>query len=131
MNFKIKIISHASVIVDLGEVKLLTDPWLFGNCFNDGWSLKKANLSEENITQDEINSITHLYLSHEHPDHFHIPSLKNLVSNINFSNVEILCKSDPRTKQDIVKILKKVWIQKIRHPFALQIPDNSSPFKKP
>ena len=112
MNFKIKIVSHASVIVDLGEVKLLTDPWLFGNCFNDGWSLKKANLSEENITQDEINSITHLYLSHEHPDHFHIPSLKNLVSNINFSNVEILCKSDPRTKQDIVKILKKFGYKK-------------------
>ena len=53
MNFKLKIISHASVFIDLGEVKLLTDPWLFGNCFNDGWSLKKANLSEENITQDE------------------------------------------------------------------------------
>ena len=83
MNFKLKIISHASVFIDLGEVKLLTDPWLFGNCFNDGWSLKKANLSEENITQDEINSITHLYLSHEHPDHFHIPTLKkSFVRNI-------------------------------------------------
>ena len=44
MNFKLKLISHACVFVDLGEVKLLTDPWLFGNCFNDGWSLKKANL---------------------------------------------------------------------------------------
>ena len=87
------------------------------------------DLQEKRTTDSEI--ITHLYLSHEHPDHFHIPSLKNLISNINFSNVEILCKSDPRTKQDIVKILKKVWIQKIRHPFALQIPDNSSPFKKP
>ena len=112
MNFKLKIISHACVFVDLGEVKLLTDPWLFGECFNNGWSLKKANLHEENITQDEINSITHLYLSHEHPDHFHIPSLKNLVSNINFSNVEILCKNDPRTKQDIVKILKKFGYKK-------------------
>jgi len=114
MNFKLKLISHACVLVDLGEVKLLTDPWLFGNCFNDGWSLKKANLSEENITQDEINRITHLYLSHEHPDHFHIPSLKSLVSNINFSNVEILCKNDPRTKQDIVKILKKFGYKKFK-----------------
>ena len=112
MNFKLKIISHACVFVDLGEVKLLTDPWLFGECFNDGWSLKKANLSEESITKDEVNSITHLYLSHEHPDHFHIPSLKNLITKYNFSNVQILCKNDPRTKKDIVKTLKTFGYKK-------------------
>jgi L-ascorbate metabolism protein UlaG (beta-lactamase superfamily) len=35
----IKFINHASVMFDLGEVRILTDPWYQGLVFNDGWSL--------------------------------------------------------------------------------------------
>ena len=35
----IKFINHASFIVEHNGVRLLTDPWLKGNVFADGWSL--------------------------------------------------------------------------------------------
>jgi hypothetical protein len=35
----IKFINHASVMFDLCEVRILTDPWYQGLVFNDGWSL--------------------------------------------------------------------------------------------
>ena len=115
MNFKLKVISHACVLIDLGEVKLLTDPWFFGQCFNNGWSLKKWDLLEENISKKDINSITHIYISHEHPDHFHIPSLKKLISdNKKLEDVEILCKNDLRTEKDILKTLIKFGYKRIK-----------------
>lgn len=115
MNYKLKIISHACVFIDMGEVKLLTDPWLFGECFNNGWSLKRSNLLKENISQKEINSITHIYISHEHPDHFHVPSLKSLISRSKrLSNAEIICKNDIRTEKDILKVLKKCGYKRIK-----------------
>ena len=98
MNYKLKLISHACILLDLGDIKLITDPWLFGECFNDGWSLKQKDLTIEKITEEEINSITHLWISHEHPDHFHIPSLKFLLSKIkDISNIEIILN---KLKQD-------------------------------
>ena len=107
LNYKIKLISHACVFIDLGEIKLITDPWLFGDCFNNGWSLKRNNLKVENITDNELNSITHLWISHEHPDHFHIQSLKFIISKIkNISKIKVICKNDTRTSEDILKVLK-------------------------
>ena len=94
MNFKLKIISHASVFIDLGEVKLLTDPWLFGNCFNDGWSLKKANLSEENITQDEIKALPIcIYLMNIQTISYSL--LKSLVSNLISQMLKFFAKMIP------------------------------------
>lgn len=70
MNFKF--VNHASLIIDLGPLQLITDPWLDGAVFNDGWSLlaKSPPINWDNIT--------HIWISHEHPDHFHVPSLKSI-----------------------------------------------------
>lgn len=58
-------INHASVILDTGPVRLLSDPWLSGSAFNDGWDLLVPNA----IDLDDLE-FTHLWYSHEHPDHF-------------------------------------------------------------
>ena len=50
-----------------------TDPWLFGKAFNDSWSLLPAQF-EANL----YKRINYLWISHEHPDHFHIATLKSL-----------------------------------------------------
>lgn len=71
---QIQLISHASVIVQHEETLLWTDPWLFGKAFNNSWSL----FPEPNPAQVPYERIRYIWISHEHPDHFHIPTLKAL-----------------------------------------------------
>ncbi|MBX3243240.1 MAG: MBL fold metallo-hydrolase [Acidobacteria bacterium] len=69
----IRLISHASVIIT-SDVSIWTDPWLQGKAFNDSWSL-----FPEPAMQDAFyETIDYLFISHEHPDHLHFPTLKAL-----------------------------------------------------
>lgn len=71
---KLTLVSHASVIVDTGDVRLWTDPWLSGTAFNDSWRL----LPEAAWDAALLDGVDYLWISHEHPDHFHIPTLRSL-----------------------------------------------------
>ena len=70
---ELNLITHACAILKDEECSLIFDPWFFGTAFNDGWCLKQ----EIDPSTLDLASITHVYISHEHPDHFHIPTLKN------------------------------------------------------
>jgi len=63
---EIQFINHSCFIYDDGEVRLISDPWLDGYAFDQGWAL----LTETRFHYEEFNQITHLWISHEHPDHF-------------------------------------------------------------
>lgn len=71
---KITFISQASMMVETEDCVIWSDPWLFSKSFNDSWAL----FPEPNFSDDWYNRITHLWISHEHPDHFNIPTLKSL-----------------------------------------------------
>jgi hypothetical protein len=71
---KVHLVSHASVVIEAEDVSLWTDPWLFGKAFNDSWSLFPQPVWDSNW----LSRIAFLWISHEHPDHFHIPTLKSL-----------------------------------------------------
>ncbi len=64
---QIEFVGHASVVLRRGPIHLLVDPWLEGRVFDDGWAL----LSRPVFGPADFDSITHLWFSHEHPDHFH------------------------------------------------------------
>ena len=68
---QIEMISHASVIVRSGEMALWTDPWLLGKAFNNSWTL----LVPPALPPERYEEITHIWISHEHPDHFSVPTL--------------------------------------------------------
>ena len=70
---EIRLISHASVIIT-SDVSIWTDPWLFGKAFNDSWSLFPLPVFDESL----YDTIDFIFISHEHPDHFHIPTLRSL-----------------------------------------------------
>jgi hypothetical protein len=53
---------------------LITDPWLFGSAFNNGWTL----ISKTKMHTNEFDNITHIWLSHEHSDHFSETVLKSI-----------------------------------------------------
>ena len=66
--------NHASVIVESQGVRLITDPWLEGTVFNAGWTL----LSPTRLRYEDFANITHIWFSHEHPDHFTPPNLRRI-----------------------------------------------------
>jgi hypothetical protein len=71
---RIEWVNHAAYVLDAGGVRLLADPWLEGTAFDHGWAL----LSPTRFTYDDFARITHLWFSHEHPDHFSPMVLKRI-----------------------------------------------------
>jgi len=70
----IEFVNHASLIVKSGNVRLIADPWLEGKVFHDGWDL----VARSAMTFDDFKDITHIWFSHEHPDHFLPDNLKKI-----------------------------------------------------
>jgi len=68
---EITFINHSSIIIDTGLERILCDPWYKGTAFANGWRLLLDEVTD-------INSLDFdkLWISHEHPDHFSIPTLK-------------------------------------------------------
>ena len=96
-SVRIHYLNHASLLVDLGQVRILFDPWLEGTAFSGGWGLRYDNPDAFEIGA----TATHLWLSHWHSDHLHAPSLSRLAElnpdmvvlanlSANFSMVERL-----------------------------------------
>lgn len=75
---KIEWVNHASFVVEQGGVRLISDPWLQGTAFHDGWAL----LSEPRFGPEDFANITHLWLSHEHPDHFSPATLRSIPAEV-------------------------------------------------
>lgn len=72
MTISIRWVNHAAFVLEYENIHLLTDPWLFGSAFNNGWDL----LCKTHFEVDDFTKITHIWFSHEHPDHFSPPVLK-------------------------------------------------------
>src|SRR6202012_4588369 len=72
----ITFVGHASVICDLADITLWTDPWLTGEAFNESWALYPHPIMRDM----DLARVTHIWISHEHPDHLSIPTIKSLSS---------------------------------------------------
>ena len=64
----IEFINHASVIISHGNISILSDPWYKDAVFHNGWRLL-YELPDDKVIEI-LKRITHIYISHEHPDHF-------------------------------------------------------------
>jgi len=66
------LVGHASLLVEAGAVRILSDPWWKGPCFGAQWWLYPAPFLEA------VNArpIDYIYVSHGHHDHFHPPTLR-------------------------------------------------------
>jgi hypothetical protein len=54
---------------------LVTDPWLVGSVYWRSWWLENYPSAEE---IDWLAQTAFVYVTHEHPDHFHMPSIRRL-----------------------------------------------------
>jgi hypothetical protein len=76
-GLKARTLGHASLaIYREGERPLLlTDPWLVGSVYWRSWWLQNYPSAAE---LDWLETAAHVYVTHEHADHFHTPSIRRL-----------------------------------------------------
>ena len=72
--FQIDVLNHASVLIRLGGVAILSDPWFEGTSFSGGWGLAYDNADAYELAAQA----THLWISHWHSDHLHAPTLTKI-----------------------------------------------------
>ena len=84
---KLKFINHACYSIESDKTILISDPWLEGLAFNNGWELLDKTSSNKKTLKELLNSGKKIFIwySHEHSDHFSISflidsykSIKNL-----------------------------------------------------
>ena len=63
---RIQFLNHASVKIVTDTVAVVSDPWLSGSIFNQGWKLIAPSEELFPIAADT----DFVWISHEHPDHF-------------------------------------------------------------
>ncbi len=101
---EITFVNHASIIIKNRNTAVLSDPWYYGDAFHKGWNL----LTEQ--SKDSINKIlekiTHIWISHEHPDHFSIRFFLDFKEVLIDKGIEILFQ---KTKDKrVVSFLRKL-----------------------
>ncbi|MBV8245261.1 MAG: MBL fold metallo-hydrolase, partial [Candidatus Eremiobacteraeota bacterium] len=67
-------VNHAGFLLEADGVGLLSDPWLSGTAFNRGW----RHISPTRFTLEDFARVTHLWFSHQHPDHFAPADLRRI-----------------------------------------------------
>ena len=87
---EIEWVNHAGFVQRHRDVALLSDPWLSGTAFNDGWELLVPSL----FTPSDVASVTHIWFSHEHPDHFSPPVLKKIPAEVR-QGVQVVFQTSP------------------------------------
>ena len=150
---KIVWVNHASFIFDHCNVRLICDPWLSGTAFNKGWHL----LAKTQLKIKDFSNITHIWISHEHPDHFSPATFKkipkdlvekitvlyqytedkkvlNFVQRLGFRTIEIIPKIPLKIANDFYLISDKFgsedsWLKIITKNYSL-LNMNDCPIRK-
>lgn len=76
----ITLVNHACVMLETSHAIVLSDPWMEGTAFHDGWALLDPSTSNETLIH-QLRSRAKpvvIWYSHEHSDHFSISFLRAL-----------------------------------------------------
>ena len=104
VNPEIKFINHASILISYKKINLLSDPWYAGTAFDNGWKLLyESNVKE--IHQMLENKVTHIWISHEHPDHFSVSFFKIFKNILINKKIQILFQET--NDKRVISFLKK------------------------
>jgi hypothetical protein len=76
-RLKARTLGHASLVIyrEGERPLLLTDPWLIGSVYWRSWWLQHYPSADD---IGWLKTTPHIYVTHEHPDHFHMPSIRRL-----------------------------------------------------
>jgi UDP-MurNAc hydroxylase len=74
---KVTLVCQASLLVETRGVRILSDPWYDGRIYGDAWELCPPPPA-----WPDPGPLDAIYLSHAHPDHFHVPTLRRLLLTV-------------------------------------------------
>jgi len=102
---KITFVNHASFLLEAAGTSIWCDPWTKGKVVNNCCSLYSPS------AQVPIEKVQHIWISHEHPDHFNFPTLKS-IPEADRKRITILYQrhSSPR----VVDAARKMGFEKIK-----------------
>lgn len=70
---KVEYICHACLLIDTGDLKIVTDPWFKGPAYSGQW-----HVFPKPVRLDALDAVDVILISHGHEDHLHEPTLKSL-----------------------------------------------------
>lgn len=74
---KITYLTHASLLIEVNNLKIITDPWLIGPSWGGSlWHFPVHKYKPNNLPKPDI-----IYFSHGHDDHFHEETINNFPKN--------------------------------------------------
>tara|TARA_B100001057_G_scaffold55826_1_gene49561 strand:- start:88 stop:1425 length:1338 start_codon:yes stop_codon:yes gene_type:complete len=122
MKTSIEFINHASVVVSDGKISVLSDPWFLGDAFHKGWNL--LHETNEDEIKKLLQKITHIWVSHEHPDHFSISFFQNYSQILRNNSIKILFQKT--NDKRVFKFLnsKGLDVQELEFNKILKLSDN-------
>lgn len=118
--------AHASVSVDIDDVSIISDPWFIGSCFANGWwhAFPPSFEAIERLINSDF-----IYISHNHPDHLHIPTLERyverskliLVPNFESKSVENLLRRSGFENLILCDFMREIHIETKSGGFKLLV----------
>lgn len=96
---KFTYLGHNGYLVEFGQITLLIDPWFYP-AHLDGWFPFPNNMPL--LDQIDWRKVTHLYISHEHADHFDRKFLEENISK------EVKCLVPNFINKGMAKELRKL-----------------------
>lgn len=104
---KIRFVGHACVVVECSGSSILMDPWFSGKIFNNSWTLHPQPVFDSTL----LDRIGYLWISHEHPDHCHFPTLGSFPDSFK-ERVTLLFQT--RDSEKMVSAFKKLGYKRIQ-----------------
>ena len=74
-DLEIRFLAHACLLFTCDKINIITDPWITGPCFLNGWWHEPTPCND---ALDQLLNANIVYISHNHPDHMHEESLIKL-----------------------------------------------------
>jgi CMP-N-acetylneuraminate monooxygenase len=71
----VRFLAHACIEVEIGGVRVISDPWLLGPAFFGSWW---HTVIPPRDAMERLNNSDAVYISHNHSDHFHRETLTGL-----------------------------------------------------
>ncbi len=74
-DFEFRWLNHSTIFFEFDGISIITDPWLIGSAFLNGWWLQDPSPSD---SIELIKNVDYVFISHNHPDHLSPETLKSL-----------------------------------------------------